>query len=221
MKAVLSLICLAVPVAAVEIAVMTAATNVACPSAVVALAATGAEPARVALPLAILTALPPAVVPGVVVQPQKLPPVPPALLAKLSSTDVNVVTDAIAQIDYCDTNTRAVRTAFIGLLSHTSLVVRVAALDVIAFFDVKEPFVPALATCLNDAHEDVRSAACDILFEVQTKEALDVFIVNLTNQYEDVRSTSEDNVEYHTTTSMPSAAAWRAWWSTNRASFEF
>ena len=196
--------------------------------AIVAMAAdptpSNTPPAVAAKPLAVPVAVITSGV-GHVMVPVVLPVVPPELLARLAGTDTNAILAALGELDRYDTSGPKVQKSLNRLLAHREAGVRLAtleAIEAIESLDQKEPLLPVLAACLNDPHEGVREAACDIVGEkIESKRALDILVINLTNQYEYIRDTCEGDLQFHTTESFDTPAEWRAWWTSNRASFTF
>ena len=152
------------------------------------------------------------------------PPVTvPELLARINEVknDTNALIETVNMIGEVDTGSVAVLTAFCGLLRHPEPGVRQAVLDSAFGFDAREPMIGAIAACLNDPLEVVRSDAGDLIGDIEAKEAIDVLVQNLTNAYVDVRENSDSYLFFHTGETFSNATEWFSWWATNRTTFTF
>lgn len=143
------------------------------------------------------------------------------LVRLLETNEVEILIDIIDQISMQDTGSLYVHEAFASLLEHPHEEVRMAVMDAVFMFDTIRPLLPALAKRLYDPCEDIREDAMDVMADIETREMIDILVINMTNHYADVRENSEFYLSFWTDETFTTVEEWREWWASNRATFVF
>ena len=141
---------------------------------------------------------------------------------RLRSTDNVVVQAALDDALVDDKVPAALLPEFDRILrQHPDADVRVAAIEAVGLADNRAALLPALGACLNQADEDVRNAAMNVVADTESKVAIDLLVAQLGSTFADVRECAQDNLEIITEKEFTSQAQWRAWWTTARATYTF
>lgn len=161
--------------------------------------------------------------------PQPAPPAakkPPATVAQLAerlrSSDNNVVIAALEEAVQGHAIPVQLVPEFDRILrTHSSVAVRLAAIEATSWADNVGQVLPALGVCLMHANPDVRSEALDVIADTEDKVAIDILIAHHNSAYADVREGVQDNLELITDKEFKTQAQWQAWWKKARANFTF